>query len=148
MFSCVCPLPHSLSSCTFFLASSGNVYRGPIHLLPPRSLSLLPICFSPHPFLNLVAFPCISRPSVALQIHLSVAQLFFFSLLWFSYLREAEAPLLFQLMFLSFFLPLFSLSFLVSFTPPPPPFFLSLSLLGALLSKVIVHLLKIISSSF
>ncbi len=148
---CVCVCVHCLTLCLaslFFLASSASVrpsvfesikYLGPIHLLLPRSLSLLPICFSPHPFLHLVAFPVSLVPvlvyrSVSLWHSLS-ARLFL--LLGFSYLREAEAPPLFQTMFLSSFLPLFLfLSLFRSLSTPP---FLSLSLLGLLLSKAIAH---------
>lgn len=77
---------------------------------PPFSLSLFLLSVSsPHPFLHLVAFP-VSPVPVLLYRFISLCTRLsarLFSLLGFSYLREAEAPPLFQTMFLSFFLPLF-----------------------------------------
>lgn len=105
-------------------------YLGPIHRLLPRSFS------SSYLFLSTslppsCCFLCISRPSVALQIHLcgTVCLHVFFPLLGFNYLREAEAPLLFQTHVFIFLSPSLFLSFLVSFTlTPPPPFCLCLCL--------------------
>lgn len=107
-------------------------YPGPIHLFAPCSVSLLtplPICFSPHPFLHLVALPVSPIPvllcrSISLCHCLSAR---FFFLFFCSGLAISERqrhpcfsnpcffypPLSFSFCFLSFFLrspPLFSVS--------------------------------------
>jgi len=137
-----------------FLPGSGSVSLsvfesiknlGPIHHLPNHSFtppclflsaSLLPSCFR----------LCIYHPSVTLQIRLSVALSALSSLRRSNYLRETDAPPLFKM---HVFNPCFSHSLflpLVFFTIPPT--FLSLLLLGVLLSKEIAHKLKIISRLF
>lgn len=138
---CVCPLPHSLSRFMFFWLP-GSVcpsvfesikYLGSIHLLftcsfsRSRSLScwLLFLSVSLHIPSSILLLPVYLLSqccrSISLWQCLSIYTAFF-SLLWFSYLREAEAPPLFQPMFfLSFVLPLFL--FLSWFPSPSAPLF-------------------------
>lgn len=88
------------------------------------TLALLPICFSPYPCLRIVAFP-VSLIPVLLQIHLSVALsvcvALFPTRLWLSR-RCRSTP--------AFPTPSchpFTLSFFLSWFPPPPPTTLSAS---------------------